>query len=222
MARLLPIDLVNASFSKASFGGYKHDEVNDLVDRAAQALEELAAENDDLRSQVLRLRSDLDQMRGEERLVKDAIVSAQRASELLRADAMREADLIREEARQGARAERSQAQKDAETLRDEVERLQTMRKRFAAEQRAILEKALRDLDEIAPIAASSAPTPPPIPMATVAPAPPAPVLTETVAAFSPPPAPEAPVQGYPTRLPRDAKPLEPVIVEDADGEQWVR
>ncbi|MHC5829187.1 MAG: DivIVA domain-containing protein, partial [Nostoc sp.] len=33
MPRLLPIDLVNAQFSKASFGGYRHDEVNELVDR---------------------------------------------------------------------------------------------------------------------------------------------------------------------------------------------
>ena len=49
MARLLPIDLVNASFSKASFGGYKPEEVNVLVDRAAQALEEANAENEDLR-----------------------------------------------------------------------------------------------------------------------------------------------------------------------------
>jgi DivIVA domain-containing protein len=42
MARLLPIDLVNAQFPKASFGGYKHEEVNDLIDRAAHALEDLA------------------------------------------------------------------------------------------------------------------------------------------------------------------------------------
>ena len=196
--RLLPIDLANARFQKASFGGYKHEEVDAIMDRAAQALEELTAENDDLRSQVLRLRSDLDEMRAEERLVKEAIVSAQRAAELLRADASREADLIREEARQGARAERSQAQSDAATLRDEVEHLTALRKRFAADQRALLQKALRDLDDVSP--ASASPTPP-----------------EPVA----PIVPETPSQTYPTRLAPGTKPLEPVIVEDEDGEQWV-
>lgn len=195
MARLLPIDLVNAQFSRASFGGYKHDEVDDLIERAATALEDLTAENEDLRSQVVRLRSELDQMRSEERLVKDAILSAQRAGELLRGDAAREADLIREEARQSARAERSQAQTDAATLKDEVERLQSMKKRFVAEQRALLEKSLRDLDELEPItqAVVSAPTPEPEPVA---------------------------VQPYPTRL-GATKPLDPIIVEDEDGEKWV-
>ena len=202
MPRLLPIDLTNAQFSKASFGGYKHDEVNDLVDRAATALEEMTAENDDLRSQVLRLRTELDGMRGEERLVKDAIVSAQRAAEHLRADATREADLIREEARQQARAERSQAQKDADMLRDEVERLSTMRKRYLAEHRALLEKSLRDLGEIDPPTPAQAVVPLPIPAAA------------------------EPAQFYPTRLPGYTKPLEPVvtepvIVEDETGEKWV-
>ncbi len=199
MPRLLPIDLINASFSKASFGGYKHEEVNDLIDRAAQALEELTAENEDLRARVMRLQTDLDGMRAEERLVKEAIVSAQRAGELLRADAGREADLVREEARQQARAERGQAQKDAEVLKDEVERLQAMRKRFLAEQRALLQKSLRELDELEP------------PAPTVVP-PSAPVVTTLG---------EAPTQPYPTRLPPAIKPLEPVIVEDETGEKWV-
>lgn len=202
MARLLPIDLVNAKFPKASFGGYKHEEVDDLVDRAAQALEELSAENEDLRAQILRLRSDLDQMRGEERLVKDAIVSAQRAAESLRSDATREADLIREEARQQARAERSQAQHDVDALRDEVERLQSLRKRFASEHRALLEKALRDIGDAEP----------PVQAVVSAPVP-------LVTAPSPLSVPE--VQAYPTRLPRDIKPLDPVIVEDENGEKWV-
>lgn len=198
MARLLPIDLVNAQFSKASFGGYKHEEVNDLIDRAAHALEDLTAENEDLRSQIVRLRSELDQMRNEERLVKDAIMSAQRAGELLRGDAQREADLIREEARQQARAERSQAQTDAETLRDEVERLRTLRKRFIAEQRALLEKSLRELNEVEP------------PTQAVVSAPSVPVAQEPT--FK---------QQYPTRLPAATKPLDPVIVEDESGEKWV-
>jgi cell division initiation protein len=200
LSRLLPIDLVNAQFSKASFGGYKHDEVNDLIDRAAQALEDLTAENEDLRSQVVRLRAELDQLRGEERLVKDAIMSAQRAGELLRGDASREADLIREEARQQARAERSQAQQDAANLKDEVERLQVMRKRFVSEQRALLEKSLRDLDAIEPVtqAAVSMPVFPPAPEPVVA----------------------ATNQAYPTRL-GVTKPMDPIIVEDEDGEKWV-
>ena len=200
MSRLLPIDLLNARFSKAAFGGYRFEEVDATMERAGQALEELTAENDDLRTRVLRLQGDLDAMRAEERLVKEAIVSAQRAAELLRADAAREAELIREEARHHARAERSQAQKDAEALRDDVERLQTMRKRLLAEHRDLLQKSLRDLDELAP------PTPPSKPVA-----PPAAI-----------PVPETPPDPpYPTRLPPNARPLDPVIVEDETGERWV-
>ena len=200
MARLLPIDLVNASFSKASFGGYRHEDVNDLVDRAAQALEELTAENEDLRARILRLQADLDAMRAEERLVKEAIVSAQRAAELLRADAGREADLIREEARQQARAERGQAQKDADALKDEVERLQILRKRYLGEQRALLQKSLRELDELEPPAPAFVPPSAPV----------APTVSEA-----------PPNQPHPTRLPPATKPLDPVIVEDETGEKWV-
>ena len=205
--RLLPIDLVNATFTKASFGGYKHEEVNALLNRAAQALEELTGENEDLRTQILRLRTELDGMRNEERLVKEAIVSAQRAGELLRADAGREADLIREEARQQARAERGEALRDSERLREEVERLQASRKRTLNEYRALLEKSLRELGEFdapAPVvpAAPEPPTPVPVP-------------TDTVPFLEPR------TQTYPTRLPVDTKPLEPVIVEDENGEKWV-
>lgn len=204
MPRLLPIDLVNAHFPRAPMGGYRHDEVHELLERAASALEDLTAENDDLRTRILRLQGDLDGMRADERLLKDAIVSAQRAGELLRADATREADLIREEARQQARMERSQAQKEADGLRDEVERLRTMRKRFAAEQRALLEKAMRDLGELEPPAAPSQAVAPPTPE---------------------PPVPEFHVQPYPTRLgvtkPLEPVVAEPVIVEDETGEKWV-
>jgi len=134
-------------------------------------------------------------MRSEERLVKDAILSAQRAGELLRGDAAREADLIREEARQQARAERSQAQTDASTLKEEVDRLQAMKKRFVAEQRALLEKSLRELDDLDPITKAVVSTPTPEP--------------ESVA-----------LQPYPTRL-GPSKPMSPIIVEDEDGEKWV-
>ena len=211
MARLLPIDLTNAQFAKASFGGYRPEEVNTLVDRAAQALEELMAENEELRAQVLRLRGELEGMRGEERLVKDAIVSAQRAAELLRADAGREADLIREEARQQARAERGQAQKDADGLRDEVERLQAMRRRFVADQRALLEKAMRDLADVdAPAAQAVVPAPSGPPAQTV------PFLEPRAEAFA---------QTYATRLPPNTRPLEsvaePFVLEDENGEKWV-
>ena len=208
MARLLPIDLANAQFSKASFGGYKHEEVNDLIDRAATALEELTAENEELRARALRLQGELDAMRAEERLVKEAIVSAQRAAELLRADAGREADLVREEARQQARADRSQAQKEADGLKDEVDRLRTMRKRLVAEHRAMLERSLRELDELEP---SAAPV-------VVAPATKPETPVEAVPAFLEP---AQPTQPYPTRLPPDTKPLDPVIVEDENGEKWV-
>ena len=205
--RLLPIDLVNATFTKASFGGYKHEEVNALLNRAAQSLEELTGENEDLRTQILRLRTELDGMRNEERLVKEAIVSAQRAGELLRADAGREADLIREEARQQARAERGEALRDSERLREEVERLQASRKRTLNEYRALLEKSLRELGEFDP----------PAPPTPAAPEPPTsvPVPTDTVPFLEPR------TQTYPTRLPVDTKPLEPVIVEDENGEKWV-
>lgn len=202
MSRLLPIDLINAQFPKASFGGYKHEEVNDLIDRAARALEDLTSENEDLRAQVVRLRAELDQLRSEERLVKDAIMSAQRAGELLRGDAAREADLIREEARQQARAERSQAQNDAASLQDEVERLQVMRKRFISEQRSLLEKSLRELDQLEPITQATVSMPVSVPV-------PEPEL-EPVAANN----------GYQTRL-GVTRPMDPVIVEDEDGEKWV-
>lgn len=204
MSRLLPIDLVNAQLP-VGLRGYKQEEVDALLDKAAHALEDLSTENDELRGQIARLRSELDALRQEERLVKEAILSAQRAADGLRADAQREADLIREEARQQARAERSQAQHDAENLRDEVERLQALRKRYLADHRALLEREMRELEELASI-----------PVATSTPAP----LQASAPAQAVVPAPmETPSQPYPTRLPADTKPLEPILVEGG-GESW--
>ncbi|GEM_PF-5303251 len=222
MARLSPSDLANAVFSRAPIGGYKHEEVNEILDRATETLEELLAENDEYRAQILRLRSELDGARGDERLLKETILSAQRAAELMREDARREAETIREEARRQAVADRTQAQKEAEALQDDVGRLQLLRQRLIGETRSLLEQMTHELNAVDKPTLSVAPrstkrSEPRLPETRS----PESRTSETRTLESGRAEPQTPTQAYPTRLPKNTKPLEPVIVEDENGEKWV-
>lgn len=152
MNRLLPIDLERAELRRA-FRGYAVEDVDSLLEAAANSLEVLIIENASLKEQVERQRQEIERRGTEDGALRETLLLAQRAGEETKAHAKKEAELLLEEARQAGVREWSASQERARELRWEIERLRVEKQRFESDLRALIERHLRELSAPAPMAA---------------------------------------------------------------------
>lgn len=122
MQSLTPLEIQKQTFSNG-FRGYNPDEVRGYLSLVAEEIERLVREVDRLERENSHLREDLDDHSQRERILKDTLLSAQKVSEDVKANARKEAELI---------------VKDAELLADRV--ISQAMSRIAD-----IEKAIQDL-----------------------------------------------------------------------------
>ena len=122
MQSLTPLEIQKQTFS-TGFRGYHPDEVRGYLSLVAEEIERLVREVDRLERENGHLREDLDDHSQRERILKDTLLSAQKVSEDVKANARKEAELI---------------VKDAELLADRV--ISQAMSRIAD-----IEKAIQDL-----------------------------------------------------------------------------
>jgi cell division initiation protein len=146
MERILPIDLERVNLKK-SLRGYDRSQVQDLMNRAAKEMASLRSDLDEVKSENLRMKQELESLRAQENSLKEILVLAQRTADDTRVAAHKEADLIMEDARQKALDAESQMQSKINDLRWELERLRLDKQKFLNSYRAALEAQLRDLVE---------------------------------------------------------------------------
>jgi cell division initiation protein len=132
---LTPVELRHARFGRGLLG-YRRGEVDKLLADTVESFEDVWRSRADLADKVEQLEGDLVRYRELESLLRQTLVSAERASHELRDGAKREADLIVGEAYAEARAITRAAQAEHERLLRE-----------AAQVRALLRGALETLDE---------------------------------------------------------------------------
>ncbi len=104
MQNLTPLEIQKQLFSK-SIKGYNVDEVRAYLHLVAEEIERLVKDLDRLARENTLLREQLEEHSERERILKDTLLSAQKVSEDVRANARKEAELI---------------VKDAELLSDRV------------------------------------------------------------------------------------------------------
>jgi cell division initiation protein len=150
MDRIMPIDLEHPDLRRR-FRGYDVKAVDALMRGAARSLHELRMENETLRERLTGQTDELERARGQERLVNEVLVTAQRAADETRAAAQKHADSILEEARLAALAERVAVQQQVSEVRFELERLRAERARVETEVRLMLERLLRELGPAEPV-----------------------------------------------------------------------
>lgn len=123
----------NSIFRRALLGGYKTQDVDHYVERAADVLESLIAENRDYKVRI-------DEMEQAERAMRTALSGALKFSENIADAAKREATSLVQ----------STAGDDAETLSlaQEIEVIRAQRNRLAAELNATLDSHIRLLDAV--------------------------------------------------------------------------
>jgi cell division initiation protein len=121
MQNLTPLEIQKQTFSRA-IKGYTVDEVRAYLHLVAEEIERLVKDVDRLSRENAMLREELDDHNQRERILKDTLLSAQKVSEDVRANARKEAELI---------------VKDAELLSDRL--IAQAQSRVADLERAIME-----------------------------------------------------------------------------------
>ena len=97
MPRLSPLEIQKHRFSR-KWKGLDPTEVGAFLDIAAEGMEDLAREKASLEARIRALEEENAEHRERERILKETLVSAQRASEDIRAAAQAQAELIVREA----------------------------------------------------------------------------------------------------------------------------
>jgi cell division initiation protein len=138
---LTPVEIRHLKPDKSFIGGYDRTAIDHLLDEIAASFEDVWRERADLADKVEQLESDLGRYRELESLLRETLISAERAAVTLKEQAQKEADLILEEARTEARAITRHARGDHDRLLTEIRRM-----------RSILRSALSLVDEEPPLA----------------------------------------------------------------------
>jgi cell division initiation protein len=142
---ITPVEVRHAQLSRAPLG-YSRRATDNLLESVAQSYEQTWWERADLRDEVERLQAELARFKDMERLLRDTMMSAEKAAEDLRSQSRREYDMLLQEARLKAREIVLEAEAERERIRAEIRRLQTDRSEVQASYRSFLQSALERLD----------------------------------------------------------------------------
>jgi cell division septum initiation protein DivIVA len=180
---------------EAKRGRYDQESVDNYVESVLEGYGAVTKERDELRDRVASLESEVNELRGLEREVRDTLFAGQRVAKELRESGQRERDEIVEAAhaeatdfREAMANERQQIEAEIARLRDLDAQMKTGYKQFLV---AALELLDKTTGEDKPKAEPSSPEPAPPASAPAAPPPPAPLPTADQA----PSADEAPATG---------------------------
>jgi cell division initiation protein len=138
MPRLTPLEIQKHRFSR-KWKGLDPTEVGAFLDIAAEGMEDLAREKAALEARLRALEEENSEHRDRERILKETLVSAQRASEDIRAAAQAQAELIVKEAEDSSeRLTHSALQRSAE-IEKAIHELKLQRAGFRLEIQKMLE-----------------------------------------------------------------------------------
>lgn len=153
-----PRDVNDKQFNDA-WRGYNQEEVDDFLDRVAEALDRLQRENGSLRARITELDQAVSASRNTEEMLKKTLVTAQRAAEEAIATAKAKAEQVIGEAEKRAaqaEAEASRRNQEAERVHSErkreldlqIDRLKAYQTDLKQKLKGFLEQQLRSLDSL--------------------------------------------------------------------------
>lgn len=147
---ITPSDLCHHEFKRVTMGGYRPEDVDQLLERVADVMESLNEQVRRLKIENESLRERLAEQRASENVMREALVSTQRTSESIIEAARRQADAVIEE----AKAERARIRADQarvpEVIENEIRLLRQQRERFRTQFISVLETHRRLLDDLIP------------------------------------------------------------------------
>ncbi|HSS45070.1 MAG TPA: DivIVA domain-containing protein [Thermoanaerobaculia bacterium] len=138
MPRVTPLEIQKHEFSR-KWKGIDPVEVESFLALVAEEMEEIVRANTELETRVRRLEEENAEHRERERILKETLLTAQRASEDIRSSAHRQADLIVREAQGSAeRLTHNALQRSAE-IEKAIHELKIQRTNFRLQLQKMLE-----------------------------------------------------------------------------------
>jgi cell division initiation protein len=125
--------------------GYRVSEVDQIMIDATSAYEHVWRDRADLEDRVHELEMSLGELRDTESAMRDALVTAQRTADDVRAQANRDAELIVREAEARAREIIHKTYAEREQVRREIERLRADEGQFRTRLRSLLGSTLQSV-----------------------------------------------------------------------------
>jgi cell division initiation protein len=138
---LTPVEIRHVKLPRRVVG-YSSTAVEELREEVVRSFEGVWRDRADLRDEVDRLETELARYKELDVLLRNSLVSAEKAADDLRAQAGKEADVIVEEARMRAREITMTAEAERERIRAEIRRLKTLEAEVRGGFRAFLMTAL--------------------------------------------------------------------------------
>ncbi len=144
-----PLDIQRREFEKA-FRGLEEAEVRTFLHEVAGEWEEVLAENQKLKEEVLDSRERLRQYQDQDRIFRETLLQAQRTREDVLEGANRERDLLIREGQFRAEEVMREAQEQVVGLEVQLRALKRERLTFLRELDSLMERTRRHLQEEAP------------------------------------------------------------------------
>lgn len=143
--RITPIDIQQQQF-KSRLMGYDKAGVDQFLEILAGEIERLLRQNQDLQEDLARSKSALAEMREREATLKETLLTTQKVTDELKANARREAELVLADAE--IRAERVMRNAEDRRLQliEEIQEIKRQKIDFETSLRSLLEKHVRMLD----------------------------------------------------------------------------
>jgi cell division initiation protein len=159
---IAPSEIQNTKLS-AALRGYDREETDALLAQVKASYERVWEEREELRAEVMRLQAqarenvqlradleriepELEELKGIDQLLRDALVSAERTTEKLKQDARAEAELTVKRARKRADELNTQADSDRHRLEQELEELEETTRQVKERCRELLTHALEAIE----------------------------------------------------------------------------
>ncbi len=154
--KITPLDIQQQQF-RVKFRGFDMVEVDNFLDLVANEWEELLRENNRLKEEDHQKAERIEELKGAERELRNALVSAQQICEEIKSNARKEGDLIIEEAKGNARKIIEAAQAQAIQLQTDISQLHRQREEFKASLKSTVDMHLRLLESYREVSSSPAP-----------------------------------------------------------------
>ena len=143
--RITPIDIQQQQFKSRPMG-YEKTGVDQFLEIVAGEMERLLRQNQDLQEELAHARNALSEMREREAMLKETLLTTQKVTDELKANARREAELLLADAELRAEKVILAAEERRLQLVDEIREIKRQRIDVETSLRAVLEKHLRMLE----------------------------------------------------------------------------
>jgi cell division initiation protein len=145
--KLSPLDIQHQEFA-AALSGYSKRQVRDFLARAADSLEALIRENQQLREELAKRDKKIEELSVAEAELKRAVIAAERIGNEMKQNAKREAELIVQEAEMVKTKIIREAEARLKQTGVEVARLERQSQLFREQFRGLLKAYERSLDSL--------------------------------------------------------------------------